>query len=169
MRPEPAAAGEERVRTYWCARHACENHGPRRSAGIPLGWMRLNMGLSGGRQHVLTFCSLECLRAELERNPDAFKYDPRIDTARRRIEAAKARKQRQAPPAAAEALSAEPSAPAAATAAQTAPTAPQPATSALLPPTACPRCGVPKLVRAFATVWSCEDCGAQVKRALPRP
>jgi len=90
--PEPAT-GEVREQTFWCRVYRCPNHVPRRSVGIPLGWMRLALGLPAGKAHYITFCSAACLQATLLWRPQEFAYDPRID--RRRVEQARQQKERR--------------------------------------------------------------------------
>lgn len=88
--PEAAGGPEVREATYWCRVFRCVNHVPRKSVGIPVGWLRLTMGLPEGKAHYMTFCSPKCLAATLERHPKEFVFDPHID--RQRVERAKARK-----------------------------------------------------------------------------
>jgi hypothetical protein len=170
--PEAAGGPEVREATYWCRRFGCSNHIPRRSVGIPVGWLRLTMGLPEGEAHYVTFCSPACLQATLERHPKEFQFDPKID--RRRVERAKQRKEararaggitrqgaRKSP-----LIERQPVAPAGA--GELAAPVVEPA-SVPAPPArpVCPRCGSTRLVRAYAFLWACEICGAQIKKALP--
>lgn len=84
-----ATGPEVRGATFWCRVYTCPNHAPREVESLPLGWLRVQMGVRDGKSHWMTFCSPACLRDTLERTPAAFVYDPRID--RSRIERARRR------------------------------------------------------------------------------
>ncbi len=94
-RPEPVA-GEERIRTFWCRVYRCPSHAPRESAGLPLGWLRVQLGVRDGKSHWMTFCSPACLQETLQQHPQEFTFNAAID--RKRIETAKRRKQRTGAP-----------------------------------------------------------------------